>query len=113
MRCMKCGREIADQQAFCENCLTEMAKYPVKPNATVHIPLRNEAPVVKKKPRKLRDAKAEDLLRRKKLMIRCLWVALAVAVAGFLITAGMLLQLMHATKTAPNIGQNYGTVSTP
>ena len=113
MRCMKCGREIADQHSFCENCLTEMEKYPIKPNATVHIPPRTEAPSVKKKPRKLRDAKTEDLLRRQKLVIRCLCAALAVAVAAFVLTAGMLLQLMESGKTLPNIGQNYGTSAEP
>ena len=110
MGCMKCGREVAEQQVFCESCLEEMKKHPVKPNATVQLPPRTEAPVVKKKSRRHRDLKAEDLVRRQKITIRCLFAALAVTIAAFAITATMLLKVLHEQGTAPVIGQNYGTI---
>ena len=31
MNCLKCGREIEEGQVFCNDCLVQMAKYPVKP----------------------------------------------------------------------------------
>ena len=40
MNCVKCGREIPEDQVFCEICLTEMENYPVKPGTAVHIPPR-------------------------------------------------------------------------
>lgn len=38
MNCMKCGREIALGQAFCKDCLEDMAHHPVKPGTPVQIP---------------------------------------------------------------------------
>ena len=111
VRCMKCGREIGDQQVFCEDCLAEMEKHPVKANATVHLPPRTEVPAPKKKPRKHRELKPEELLRQQRLIIRFLCAALAVSVAAFVLTAVMLLKLIEERDAAPSIGQNYGTVT--
>ena len=52
MNCMKCGREIGDDQAFCSGCLELMAQHPVKPDVVVNLPLHREAPVKKAPPRK-------------------------------------------------------------
>ena len=111
MRCMKCGREIPEQQAFCETCLEEMEKHPVKANAIVQLPPRTDAPVAKKKTPRHRDPKPEDILRQQRLLIRCLCAALAVAVAAFVLTAVMLLKLMEQRDTPTNIGQNYGAIT--
>ena len=111
MRCMKCGREIPEQQVFCRDCLEDMKNHPVKANVTVQLPPRTEAPVVKKKPRRYRDAKPEELLRHQKLLIRCLCAALAVSVAAVVLLAGMLLELLNKQEADFNIGQNYGTVT--
>ena len=111
MRCMKCGREIKEQQVFCEICLTEMEKYPVKATATVQLPPRTETSVVKKKVRKRRDSKPEDQIRHQRLVIRCLCAALAVSLAAFALTAAMLLKLIEERNSALNIGQNYGTIT--
>ena len=32
MNCMKCGREIPEQQTFCDVCLEVMSQYPVNPH---------------------------------------------------------------------------------
>lgn len=111
MRCMKCAREIPEQQAFCEACLEEMAKHPVRANAIVQLPPRTEVPVAKKKAHRHRDPKPEDLLRQQRLIIRCLCAALAAAVAAFVLTAVMLLKLMNQRDAQSNIGQNYGTIT--
>ena len=111
MRCMKCGKEIAEQQAFCEDCLSEMEKHPVKPNIIVQLPPRNDAPTVKKKSHRHKERKQEDLLRQQRLIIRCLCAGLAVAVAAFALVAVMLLKLMGQRDAAPSIGQNYDTFS--
>ena len=46
MQCMKCGREIDGEQVFCDNCLSIMEKYPIKPSTHIHLPKR-ELPTVK------------------------------------------------------------------
>ena len=113
MHCMKCGRKIEDQKVFCPDCLTEMEKFPVKPDTVVHIPVRPVAPPAKKKSRRTRDQKPEEQIRRMRLAIRCLGVALLVCIVAFAITAGMLVKLVNDGSTGSTIGQNYSTVTQP
>ena len=42
MQCMKCGRDVESGEVFCELCLEEMQKYPVRPGTAVVIPHRPE-----------------------------------------------------------------------
>ena len=35
MNCLKCGRDIAEDQLFCESCLEVMDQYPVKSGSVV------------------------------------------------------------------------------
>ena len=111
MQCMKCKEKINDHAAFCENCLAEMEKYPVKPNTAVYLPPRNTQQPVKKKSRRHWENKPEELLRRQQLIIRCLTAALAVTVAAFFLSAVLLLKLVEEREDFHNLGQNYGTVS--
>lgn len=41
-KCPKCGREAAENMAFCTECLAEMKKYPVKPGVVVLLPQRTK-----------------------------------------------------------------------
>ena len=38
MQCVKCGRDSAGEQIFCESCLSGMEQYPVKPGTPVNLP---------------------------------------------------------------------------
>ena len=74
MNCMKCGRETAGTDVFCEKCLAAIARYPVKPGAAVHLPKRAADTVVRAK--KKRPPTPEEIialqrnkLRRRKLTI--------------------------------------------
>ena len=73
MNCMKCGRETAGPEVFCEKCLAAIARYPVKPGTAVHLPKRNiDAPRVRKKRPPTREeviASLRNKLRRRKLAI--------------------------------------------
>lgn len=111
MQCMKCKEKIDDKAAFCENCLAEMEKYPVKPNTTLILPPRNTQLPVKKKPRRYRENKPEELLQRQRNIIRYLSVALAVSVAAFALSAVLVLKLLDKLENSQSIGQNYGTMS--
>ena len=69
MNCLKCGREIEEGQVFCNDCLVQMAKYPVKPGTAVQLPSRGSAAVSKKvhSRRRTKAAPEEQLKALKKL----------------------------------------------
>ena len=95
MNCIKCGVEVPERQVFCENCLADMEKYPVKPDATVNLPRRTELPVSKKKVRRQRVLSPEEQLRRAKYNLRLTRVALAVVFICFLLVSVMLFQYLQ------------------
>ena len=109
MNCLKCGREVPEGQLFCEGCLLEMEKYPIKPNTAVQLPRREER---KKPAAKRRQApSAEEKLRSAKRSLRqivVLWVITLVL---------LILSLFPAVKyfigeSFRLPGQNYSTFST-
>ena len=111
MHCMKCGRKIEDQKVFCADCLTEMEKFPVPHDTTVHIPVRPAVTPAKKKSRRARDHRPEEQVRHLKLAVRCLCVALAACLVAFAVSAGMLLKMISNQDSTYTIGQNYGTIT--
>ena len=115
MTCMKCGREIPAGQVFCDSCLETMEKYPVKPDAAVHLPLRKETSSSKKPGSRRRQLPPEEQIlllrkrnRRLRLTVTILSILLAAAIAG-----AVLLQLHpDATNVLP-MGRNYTIDPTP
>lgn len=108
MNCMKCGRELKDQKVFCSRCLSEMARYPVKPNTVVQLPSRHTEPVVKKQPRKQED-KPEEQVKKLRSTVRWLGILLIVCLLAFAFTANVLLYFLNQTDDGPEIGKNYTT----
>jgi len=110
MNCMKCGRETADDQVFCELCLKEMESSPVKPGTVVLIPSRQEEEI-RKNPhrRKPLPTPSEQIIRLKK---KLLWTRIALAL--LLLLCGLLCFAVGRVAIewdAGNImGQNYSTV---
>lgn len=110
MNCMKCGREVENEQAFCEDCLVDMEKYPVPPGTAVHLHLRREAPVIRRQPRrrKLTPSEQVPILKRR---IRVLTIALAVAVLLFLASLYPAVNyFIRHYNLRP--GQNYTAITT-
>lgn len=112
MNCLKCGRDIAEDQLFCESCLEVMARYPVKPNTAVSLPLRDGQVAVKKSQPKRRQAPtAEEKLQTALRFLRRILIL-------WLITLGLLVaSLFPAVKfflgdSFRLPGQNYSTFST-
>ena len=107
MYCMKCGKETENEQVFCKQCLEVMDRYPIKPGTHVHLPHRNEVPVVKKQSRR-RGLSAEEQIVHYKVLVRTL-VALLGAVSVVLgIFIGLYFQQeAPATDEEAPIGQNY------
>lgn len=106
MNCMKCGREVESDQVFCKDCLTDMEKHPVDPNAVVLIPKRT-APVKKIHQRR---QSPEDIILKLEKRCRVLGVALTLALLmlmGLGVGTAILAKELDVMKL---IGQNYLTV---
>lgn len=109
MSCMKCGRETAGDQAFCEECRLEMQKYPVKPGTVVLLPNRRETHTVKKPPKR-RNLSPEEQVKILKNRVRAFGIALLVCIAIILLLAYPALKSLQADNF--KIGQNYTAIVT-
>ena len=109
VNCMKCGIEMKEAGVFCENCLAEMEKYPVKPNITVQLPIRPAVTAARKKSRRQRHVKPEDQIRHLKKVRNWLCALLVFALLAFAASSALVLHLLD-TNEENNIGQNYGTI---
>lgn len=109
MQCMKCGREIAAGRVFCESCLADMEKYPVKPGTPVHLPSRKAAPPAKKQPARRRPPLEEQV---KKLKKRLWSVSIALTLALALLAGALYLAVDYIIENEgkPLPGQNYSSV---
>ena len=114
MNCMKCGREIEEDQAFCPYCLVDMESYPVKPGTVILLPnqqVQTTAPkktVIQHKPQ-LPPEEQLPVLKRKLWALRALSVLLILllTVLGY-ITSRIITEL----DIQRLLGQNYSTVET-
>ena len=109
MNCVKCGREIPEDQVFCETCLTEMENYPVKPGTAVHIPTRTAEELPKKPVKKKRIPTAEELLlrTRKKLRRTRILAVILLLICGVL--SFLMAQAVLELDFQRLLGQNYRT----
>ena len=111
VNCIKCGVEMKNAGVFCPKCLEGMEKDPVQENIVVQLPARPAPAPVKKKAKKVRFEKPEDQIRHLKSQLRWTYLVLFVALAAFVLTAGMLLQVLNKGDEGFNIGQNYETIA--
>lgn len=110
MNCLRCGRETTNQQVFCDACLQDMARHPVKPDAPIHLPVHTPREEPRKPPRRKKKVLSpEEMLPVLRRRIRRLTVAVVVLI---LLLAGAVtgVFLMKNLQTVPNIGQNYRSV---
>ena len=108
MECMKCGRELTNDGAFCVDCLLEMEKYPVEPGAVVLLPRRRESHVQKKQPKRHVPTLEEQIATLRKWVIILFLLLLACIVAIVL----MFEPTMHYVRDEHfEIGQNYSSVT--
>lgn len=110
MNCIKCGAEIKNSGVFCENCLADMEKYPVKPNITVHLPDRPVSVPTRKRSRRQKHIKPEDQIHHLKKVRNWLIVLLIAALLAFAAASSMVLYLLEGEEISWDIGQNYGTI---
>ena len=111
MNCMKCGREIEEDQAFCSYCLLDMEQHPVKPGTVILLPSQDKPAgkkaVKKKKPTPTPEEQVENL--KKKLLIHRIGAAvLAVAVCGLIYLSGRVISELDIQRL---LGQNYSSAT--
>ena len=114
MKCMRCARETAPQQVFCNACLEDMARYPVRSDTPIYLPVRKPKEAPRKKSRRFRrERTAEEMvmiLRKRVKVLTAITVILVMMLSAA--TAGVwLAKKQGADLSIPNIGQNFKTAT--
>ena len=109
MYCMKCGKEIQENQVFCEACLVIMGKYPVKPGIHIQIPQRPVSTAGKPVSRK-RILSPDEKLQQLRRRVKRLALALVCCILALGLTVTMLVHTIAEQKASASIGKNYNTV---
>lgn len=109
MNCMKCGREIALGQAFCKDCLADMALHPVKPGTPIQLPQNNTATVSRKPAHPHKVKKPEEQIVRLRILVKIQALALLVLVLVLLVSGLYSLKKLSSREQPLRPGQNYST----
>lgn len=109
MACLRCGKKTEEKQAFCEDCLENMQRHPVKPGVAIHLPQRDATRQEKKSPARHREPEAAEQLAQLRKMIRWLVGMLAVLAVLLLLVSGMLMHVLEKETPTGIIGRNYTT----
>ena len=104
MSCMKCGKEVSEGQVFCQECLEEMEKYPVKPGTAVLLPNRPHQAVVHKRSYR-KSRKPEDQISRLRKWNVALCVICCVVMVALILSLLLNLKLMGDQDIHALLGQ--------
>ena len=108
MNCLKCGRETAGERVFCEDCLADMRRHPVKPGTVVLLPSRRETHPLKKVSKR-RTLTPEEQVRILKTRVKVFAIALLACIAMILLLAYPALEHLREDNYKP--GQNYTAIT--
>ncbi len=111
MYCMKCGKEIKENQVFCDACLVIMGKYPVKPGTYIQIPQRPSSPTNKAASRRKSIPPEEQVLRLRR-RVKSLALSLVCCLLALGLTVSLLVHTVSESQKNAEIGKNYNTVDT-
>lgn len=106
MSCLKCGRDTEEEAVFCESCLLDMRRHPVRPGTPVMLPSRDSVPV--KRVPKRRAVPPEEQLKSMKRRVRIyasLWFLTMLAA----VTVSLVL-IREVASPPLRPGQNYTSV---
>ena len=107
MKCMRCGTEIIGQAVFCEECLADMEKHPVKPGTPINLPRREKQQVAKRS--RERIPKPEEQLSALRRLV--IWQLVVIILLVLVLTASIYMLFNQPSpadsKWLP--GQNYST----
>lgn len=108
MPCMKCGRETAADAIFCDECLEQMRKYPIKPGTVALIPPQ---PPQQKRSSERRAPTTEQRLATLTRRVRTLAFLLTLTVALLIGVGALTISLLREGENATLPGQNYATAT--
>ena len=109
MFCMKCGREIEEDQVFCYDCLRVMAQYPVKPGTVIQLPKRRETPASRKTFSWRKTLTPEEQILKLKKQLRVATVMILVLLLLF--CAALYPAYLYAIEEEHFLpGQNYSLI---
>ena len=111
MNCIKCGREIAESQVFCESCLQLMNQCPVKPDMVIQLPNRAGDPTKRPAPRK-KARTPEEQISRLKRSNQLLALITAVLLLSTVLLAFLSFDFFKKLDVQRFLGQNYSTIET-
>lgn len=110
MNCLKCGKALTADGAFCPDCLQSMEAHPIPPGTPIVFYPREVQP---EKPRKTKRFSYADAFRAQRKAIKWLSIGLAVSLLVIGILGVILWHTLETIKAAetpkPVIGQNYTT----
>ena len=105
MYCMKCGREVEGEQAFCPDCLVRMEQEPIPMNASIKIPRQ---PPRNNRPRRPAVHLEEEVRRLERANERMrIWVIL-LAMSTLLLA--MAVYHKEVVQVVEDLGKNYSIV---
>ena len=114
MKCLRCARETADRQVFCNACLDDMARHPVRSDTPIYLPVRKAGDTPKRPARRFRrERTAEEIvviLRKRVRVLTALVVILAMMLAAA-VTGVWLAKRQGAGLSIPEIGQNFQSIT--
>jgi hypothetical protein len=114
MKCLRCSRDTAPDQVFCNACLDNMSRYPVKSDTPVYLPIRKPKEAPKKSSfRFKRERSPEELIPilRKRVRVLTALVVILVMMFGAAMAGVWIARKQGADLMIPNIGQNFKTIT--
>lgn len=112
MQCMKCTRDVEEQQVFCEECRLDMEKHPVRPGTVVLLPHRKENNYVKKTYSKRRAVPTpEEQIKRLKTYLRVTIILLLVTLVALAMLVYPTVKILLEEQSFA-LGQNYTSITT-
>ena len=109
MNCMKCGVEIQENHVFCDHCLDVMKDYPIKPDAHIHLPKREDTTEnTKRGNKKKRAPSTEEKISALQANVMRLRIVVVVLIFLLCIVSALFGLHMYGDSNAqPATGQNY------
>ena len=111
---MRCARETESQQVFCNACLENMARHPVKSDTPIYLPVRKPKEVPKKtffRFRRERTLEETIAILRKRIKVLTAIVVILVMMLCAAIAGVWLAKKQGANLSIPDIGQNFKTIT--
>lgn len=114
MKCLRCARETADRQVFCNACLDDMARHPVRSDTPIYLPVRKAGDTPKRPARRFRrERTAEEivLILRKRVRVLTALVVILVMMLAAAVTGVWLAKRQGGGFSIPDIGQNFQSIT--